>query len=130
MNYPTGINPAGHGGLSYGGAPDIRFQGFNAFPNNAIGVGWPKQVGPDGVTEFLDHVSVLKGKHSFKFGGEFIENQSHTNETANAKGPTPLQQPWTISLKEISSRARYSLVTLRVTCTTMAMPRSCRMTGA
>ena len=83
---PTGINPAGHGGLSYGGAPDIRLQGFNAFPNNAIGVGWPKQVGPDGVTEFLDHVSVLKGKHSFKFGGEFIENQSHTNETANAKG--------------------------------------------
>ena len=84
--FPTGINPAGHGGLSYGGAPDIRMQGFNAFPSNAIGVGWPKQVGPDGVLEFLDHVSVLKGKHAFKFGGEFIENQSHTNETANAKG--------------------------------------------
>lgn len=83
---PTGINPAGPGGLSYGGAPDIRLQGFNAFPSNAIGVGWPKLVGPDGVTELLDHVSILKGKHSFKFGGEFIENQSHTNETANAKG--------------------------------------------
>lgn len=84
--FPTGINPAGFGGLSYGGAPDIRLQGFNAFPSNAIGVGWPKLVGPDGVTELLDHVSILKGKHSFKFGGEFIENQSHTNETANAKG--------------------------------------------
>ena len=84
--FPTGINPAGPGGISYGGAPDIRLQGFNAFPSNAIGVGWPKQVGPDGVTELLDHVSILKGKHSFKFGGEFIENQSHTDETANAKG--------------------------------------------
>jgi hypothetical protein len=83
---PTGINPAGHGGLTYGGAPGIRLQGFNAFPSNAIGVGWPKQVGPDGVIEFLDHVSVLKGKHAFKFGGEFIDNMSHTNETANAKG--------------------------------------------
>ena len=79
--FPTGItNPL------YFGAPDIRMQGFNAFPSNAIGVGWPKIVGPDGVLEFLDHVSVLKGKHAFKFGGEFIDNQSTTNETANAKG--------------------------------------------
>jgi len=84
--FPTGINPAGYGGASYGGAPDIRFQGFYAFPSNGIGVGWPKIVGPDGVLEFLDHVSVLKGKHAFKFGGEFINNISTTNETANAKG--------------------------------------------
>ncbi len=81
---PTGINPAGQGGLSYGGAPDIRFQTFYA-GGNGIGVGWPKQVGPDGVVEFLDHVSVLKGKHSFKFGGEIISNKSTNNETANAK---------------------------------------------
>ena len=57
-----------------------------AFPSNAIGVGWPKIVGPDGVLEVLDHVSVLKGKHAFKFGGEFINNMSTTDETANAKG--------------------------------------------
>ena len=83
---PTGINPAGYNGVSYGGAPDIRFQGFYAFPSNGIGVGWPKVVGPDGVFELLDHVSILKGKHAFKFGGEFIYNNSATNETANAKG--------------------------------------------
>ena len=84
---PTGINPAGPGGASYGGAPDIRMQGYCAFPaGNCIGVGWPKIVGPDAVTELLDHVSVLKGKHAFKFGGEFISNMSTTNETANAKG--------------------------------------------
>jgi Carboxypeptidase regulatory-like domain/TonB dependent receptor len=83
---PTGINPAGQGGTSYGGAPGIRFQGF--FGNGAtIGIGWPKVVGPDGVLEFLDHVSVLHGKHAFKFGGEIIQNTSTTNETANAKGP-------------------------------------------
>ncbi len=84
---PTGINPVGPGGASYGGAPDIRMQGYCAFPGgNCIGVGWPKIVGPDGVIELLDHVSVLKGKHAFKFGGEFINNQSTTDETANAKG--------------------------------------------
>lgn len=83
---PTGIDPVGPNGVSYGGAPDLRFQGFYAFPNNGIGVGWPKIVGPDGVLELLDHVSMLKGKHSFKFGGEFINNRSQTYETANAKG--------------------------------------------
>ncbi len=82
---PTGIDPNGPAGVSYGGAPNIRFQGFYAFPSNGIGVGWPKIVGPDGVVEFLDHVSILKGKHAFKFGGEYIHNESTTNETANAK---------------------------------------------
>jgi hypothetical protein len=79
--FPTGVtNPL------YFGAPDIRIKGFNAYPGgDVIGVGWPKVIGPDGVLELLDHVSVLKGKHAFKFGGEFLYNKSDTNETANAK---------------------------------------------
>jgi hypothetical protein len=79
--FPTGItNPL------YFGAPDIRLQGFCAYPaTNCIGTGWPKIIGPDGVYEFLDHVSVLKGKHAFKFGGELIANSSTEDETANAK---------------------------------------------
>jgi hypothetical protein len=79
--FPTGItNPL------YFGAPDIRIQGFCAYPGgNCIGTGWPKIIGPDGVIEFLDHVSVLKGKHSFKFGGEIIGNSSTEDETSNAK---------------------------------------------
>ena len=79
--FPTGItNPL------YYGAPLIRLSGFCAYPaGNCIGTGWPKIIGPDGVTEFLDHVSVLKGKHSFKFGGEIILNSSTEDETANAK---------------------------------------------
>jgi Carboxypeptidase regulatory-like domain/TonB dependent receptor len=83
---PTGINPNGPGGVSYGGSPGLRFQHFYQYPSNGIGVGWPKVIGPDGVLEFLDHVSILKGKHAFKVGVEFINNQSTTNETSNAKG--------------------------------------------
>ncbi len=79
---PTGItNPL------YGGAPRTRFRGFYAYPGgDGIGTGWPKIIGPDGVLEFVDHVSKTRGKHAFKFGGEFIYNQSTTNETANARG--------------------------------------------
>ena len=79
--FPTGItNPL------YAGAPLVRFKGYYSYPaGDGIGVGWPKIIGPDGGIEFLDHVSVLKGKHAFKFGGEFIYNQSTSNETANAK---------------------------------------------
>jgi hypothetical protein len=105
---PTGINPAGPGGASYGGAPDIRFQDFyGGGANNAIGVGWPKIVGPDGVLEFLDHVSVLKGKHSFKFGGEFIYNQSTTNETANAKGQLRFSNPDSFFLGSVRQGALF-----------------------
>jgi carboxypeptidase family protein len=79
--FPTGItNPL------YFGAPDIRMGGFCGYPGgNCIGTGWPKIIGPDGVTEFLDHVSILKGKHAFKFGGEIISNSSTEDETSNAK---------------------------------------------
>jgi Carboxypeptidase regulatory-like domain len=76
---PTGItNPL------YGGSPGMRFSGFG---DQIAAVGWPKIVGPDGVLEFLDHFSILHGKHAFKFGGEIMQNTSTTNETANAKGP-------------------------------------------
>jgi hypothetical protein len=85
---PTGINPVGPGGVTYGGAPGIRFKGgfYANSGNDGIGVGWPKIIGPDGVLEFLDHVSILRGKHAFKFGGEVLYNKSTTDETANAKG--------------------------------------------
>jgi hypothetical protein len=78
--FPTGIT-----NKLYWGAPAIRFRHFFNYPNNGIGIGWPKIVGPDGVLEFLDHVSIIRGKHAFKFGGEIISNRSTTNETANAK---------------------------------------------
>ncbi len=76
---PTGVtNPV------YGGAPGMRISGFG---DQIAAAGWPKIVGPDGVLEFLDHYSILHGKHAFKFGGEIIQNMSTTDETSNAKGP-------------------------------------------
>ena len=68
----------------YFGLPRIRLNGFNGYE---VGASWPKTVGPDSVTQFADHVSYLRGKHAFKFGGEILLDKSTTNVTANAKGP-------------------------------------------
>jgi hypothetical protein len=68
---------------AYYGLPTINFTGFGF----SMGAGWPKTVGPDGVSEILDHISYLRGNHAFKFGGEIVMNQSTTNVTANTKGP-------------------------------------------
>jgi hypothetical protein len=80
--FPTGVtNPF------YFGAPRIRFQGYYAYPaGDGIGGGWPKVIGPDGALQLMDHISIIKGKHAFKFGGEWLYNTSSNNETANAKG--------------------------------------------
>jgi hypothetical protein len=80
---PTGItNPIDWG------MPGIRFRDYyGGYANNGIGITWPKILGPNTVLELLDHVSVMRGKHAFKFGGEIIFNQSVENVTANAKGP-------------------------------------------
>jgi len=85
------VNP-----LAYGintGVTDPRFFGFpfiriNPFSsgNFRLGGNWPKHPGPTGAFELLDHVSVLRGKHAFKFGGEFINNTADVFVTANGKG--------------------------------------------
>jgi len=67
----------------YGGFPGITIQPFSGI----LGAGWPKTVGPDGVLQVLDHISYLRGKHSFKFGGEILSDRSTSNVTANTKGP-------------------------------------------
>jgi hypothetical protein len=68
----------------YFGLPRIRLQKFGGFE---LGASWPKTVGPDSVTQFADHVSYLRGKHAFKFGGEILLEKSTNNVTANTKGP-------------------------------------------
>jgi hypothetical protein len=51
------------------GFTGITLQGFTG----SIGCcgSFPKYYGPDHIYEFIDHLSILKGKHSLKFGGEF-----------------------------------------------------------
>jgi hypothetical protein len=69
---------------AYFGLPVISFSSTHQFE---LGASWPKTVGPDGVFNFVDHVSYLRGKHAFRFGFELLENRSTTNVTSNAKGP-------------------------------------------
>jgi hypothetical protein len=68
----------------YFGLPRIRLKSFGRFE---LGASWPKTVGPDSVTQIADHVSYLRGKHAFKFGGEILLEKSTNNVTANTKGP-------------------------------------------
>jgi Carboxypeptidase regulatory-like domain len=77
--YTGQTNPA------YYGLPQISFQG--GFSSFVLGASWPKTVGPDGIYQISDSVSILRGNHSFKFGGEVLINQSTNNVTANTKGP-------------------------------------------
>jgi hypothetical protein len=89
LSADSGVNPTTYG-INTGvtvpanyGFPRIRFSGYQM----QLGLGWPKTVGPDGVWQFTDSVSYLRGNHSFKFGGEVLVNQSTNDVTSNTKGP-------------------------------------------
>jgi hypothetical protein len=75
-NIGTASSPA------FGGLPQIRFSSYSM----EFGLNWPKYVGPDGVTNLVDHVSYLHGKHSFIWGAEFLRNASTNIVTQYAKG--------------------------------------------
>ncbi len=87
----SNVNP-----LKYGintGVTDPRFFGFpfiriNPFSsgNFRLGGNWPKHTGPDHSLEFLENLSILHGKHSFKFGGDVIFNSADPFITTNGKG--------------------------------------------
>jgi hypothetical protein len=85
------VNPTAYGintGVTnpdFFGFPAISITGFSG----STGAGWPKITGPDASVQLLDHVSVLRGKHAFKFGGEFIYNSATTLITSNGKGAIP-----------------------------------------
>jgi Carboxypeptidase regulatory-like domain/TonB dependent receptor-like, beta-barrel len=83
------VNPTSYGintgvtNPAYYGFPPTLIQSIKNFE---LGGGWPKTVGPDGVMQFTDHISVLRGNHSFKFGTDFIWDTSINNVTSGAKG--------------------------------------------
>jgi hypothetical protein len=66
----------------YDGFPIVFFLSFGG----ELGESWPKIVGPDGVYDFVDHVSYLHGKHAFKFGGEVMDNIHTGSITQYGKG--------------------------------------------
>jgi hypothetical protein len=67
----------------YFGLGQITVQGFGF----QLGNQWPKTIGPDSVLQILDHVSYLRGKHAFRFGGEILSNRSTNLVTGVVKGP-------------------------------------------
>jgi hypothetical protein len=70
---------------AYFGLPRIRIKDLPSFQ---LGASSAQILGPDGVLHLLDHVSVLRGKHAFKFGGEVLYLQNTSNITnGNIKGP-------------------------------------------
>jgi hypothetical protein len=86
----SNVNP-----LAYGintGITDSRFFGLPLIQVGAsgssfrLGGNFPKHIGPDGSLQILEHFSVLRGKHAFKFGGEVIQNTSDPFLTQNGKG--------------------------------------------
>jgi|HubBroStandDraft_6_1064221.scaffolds.fasta_scaffold21649_2 hypothetical protein len=65
------------------GIPNIKIPGFTelgAFHN------FPKIVGPDKVYDFIDQVSYLRGRHSFKFGGELRRDLVHQATYRGGRG--------------------------------------------
>ena len=83
FNGATYVMPTGITNPFYFGMPEISIGGFNS----GIGAPWPNIVGPDGVLQVLDHISYLRGKHVFKFGGEILYNRSSEDVTSDGKGP-------------------------------------------
>jgi Carboxypeptidase regulatory-like domain len=73
----------GQNNPAYYGLPAMTMTGGYSFE---FGLGWPKTVGPDGVWQISDSVSVLRGNHTLKYGGEVLLNQSTNNVTSNTKG--------------------------------------------
>jgi hypothetical protein len=75
---PTGVtNPL------FGGMPTVTIGGFTG----QLGAGsFGGTKGPEGNIDIVDHVSYLRGKHTFKFGGEYIYEIFVGDTFKNAQG--------------------------------------------
>lgn len=86
FNGATYVMPTGITNPFYFGMPVITINGLA----NRNGIGQsigPFITGPEGVLSFLDSVSILRGKHSFKVGVEIQSNKASEDITASGKGP-------------------------------------------
>jgi hypothetical protein len=86
FNGATYVMPTGITNPFYFGMPVITINGLA----NRNGIGQsigPFVTGPEGVLSFLDSVSILRGKHAFKFGVEIQSNNASEDITASGKGP-------------------------------------------
>src|SRR5436305_3877815 len=63
--------------------PEIAISGFNSLGGNH---GWPLLTTPDVTFQFLDNVTYIRGRHSFKFGGEFRRGSTDNVRDRYGKG--------------------------------------------
>jgi Carboxypeptidase regulatory-like domain/TonB dependent receptor len=82
VNCPVGSCPI-NTGLTVPGVPIINISGFNQIGTQH---NRPQSEGPNPYYDFQDSVSVLKGKHTFKFGVEFAHIEADSNIPDYAKG--------------------------------------------
>jgi len=71
-----------------GGVPSVVINGFGNGGTPVVGTAFnrPQYFTPNPYFDFQDSVSVLKGKHSFKFGGEFAHLEADSAAYANGRG--------------------------------------------
>jgi hypothetical protein len=65
------------------GFPNVNISGFSGLGTSA---NRPQVFSPNPYYDFQDSISVLKGKHSFKFGGEFAHIEADAAIFVNARG--------------------------------------------
>ena len=120
LNTPAGSPwPGGYGmptGVTvplYGGFPYITFTSFSGF----LGSGNRTSTrGPEGDLDLVESVSYLRGKHTFKFGFEYIENiadgitfsltQGNVNFTDLQSYLQGFPQNWTILLGSVEANTQ------------------------
>jgi hypothetical protein len=71
-----------------GGLPSITISGFGNGGTPVIGTAFnrPQYFTPNPYYDFQDSVSVLRGKHAFKFGGEFTHMEADAQVFNNGRG--------------------------------------------
>jgi hypothetical protein len=83
-------NPATVYGINTGvtnpvnfGMPDIALNSFNSLGGN---VGWPLETIPNETYQVADNVSYTVGRHTLRFGGEFMRLSTHNLRDRYGKG--------------------------------------------
>ncbi len=70
------------------GLPQINFANFDSLGGD---VNSPKTYGPSSDYDVVDHVSFLRGKHAFKFGGEVFYYHMYYDAVADGRGAINFQ---------------------------------------
>jgi outer membrane receptor protein involved in Fe transport len=73
-------------GSTVGGFPNVVINGFGPGQTLGTAANRPQFNSPNPYYDFQDSISVLKGRHSFKFGGEYTKIEADSSIGASARG--------------------------------------------